>query len=270
MTVQPLSGLPIYTVSGTGPYAVTFGFSAIENVGLLLLQSGVWIDMPEDDWALTSVTPSPTDTFLGGGITLASGAAAALAGRKIRPYRLTPAEQGWRGVAAREVGNERQQDLTVRAVQELQHAMARAVRTTGTNRPIEPKANALLMFDENGQPIAGPDAAELQEATSTIELNVLLSQEARALAQTAASTAVASAQEAGGFAVQAFYDRIAASSSAMAANTALLALGDALVNGIGAFSVDADGNLVVQYNDAVIDDVQIDANGNFLITYEVS
>jgi hypothetical protein len=64
-------------------------------------------------------------------------------------------------------------------------------------------------------------------------------------------------------------DVIAASSAASAANTALLALGQALVNGIGAFSVNTDGELVVQYNDLVVDDLEIDTDGNFLITYEV-
>jgi hypothetical protein len=59
----------------------------------------------------------------------------------------------------------------------------------------------------------------------------------------------------------------AAASSADAANVSLLALGDALANDLGAFSVDADGDLSVSYNGNSITDIEINADGNLLMTY---
>jgi len=61
--------------------------------------------------------------------------------------------------------------------------------------------------------------------------------------------------------------KAAASSSADAANVSLLALGDALANDLGAFSVDGDGDLLVSYNGNSITDIEIDASGNLLMTY---
>lgn len=270
MTVQPLSGFPIYTVSGTGPYAVQFGFSQLAHVRLSLLENGIWVDMEEGDWALTAATPSPTDTYIGGAITLTSAAATTLAGHKIRPYRLTQLEQGWRGIGAREVGNERQHDATARAVQELQDQMARTLRMTGVAFPFHPTPGALIVFNAESQPVSGPDSEVLLEGVATIEANVTLSQEARAAAEAAAGQSAAHRDTASGHAADAGNQAAAAASSAAGANTSLLALGQVLVNGIGAFSVNADGELVVQYNDLLIDDMEIDADGNFLITYEVS
>lgn len=59
-----------------------------------------------------------------------------------------------------------------------------------------------------------------------------------------------------------------ASSHADAANTSLLALGEALLNGLGAFSVNEDGDLLVAYNSAVITNIEIDGSGDLLMTYE--
>jgi hypothetical protein len=59
----------------------------------------------------------------------------------------------------------------------------------------------------------------------------------------------------------------ASASSAAASSANLLALGEALVNGISAFSVDANGDLSVSYNSAIITNIVIDANGDMQITY---
>jgi hypothetical protein len=62
-------------------------------------------------------------------------------------------------------------------------------------------------------------------------------------------------------------DAASASSHAAAANTSLLALGDALLNVLGAFSIDANGDLIVSYNSAAITGIEIDAAGDLIMTY---
>lgn len=70
-----------------------------------------------------------------------------------------------------------------------------------------------------------------------------------------AATATASAQAA------------SAASAASAANTALLALGNAIANGVGAFSTDADGNLIGSYNTPTVTSMSINASGELLVVY---
>jgi hypothetical protein len=59
----------------------------------------------------------------------------------------------------------------------------------------------------------------------------------------------------------------ASSSSASAASLALLALSDVLSNGIGAFSVDADGDLNVSYNESTVTNITINSSGELIVTY---
>lgn len=79
-------------------------------------------------------------------------------------------------------------------------------------------------------------------------------------AQSHATAAATSATQAGNQAT-------ASMSAAQAANAALLALGNALANGIGAFFVDGDGNLIAEYNAPTVTGMTIDGNGNLLVTY---
>ncbi|MGY6704712.1 hypothetical protein [Roseinatronobacter sp.] len=62
----------------------------------------------------------------------------------------------------------------------------------------------------------------------------------------------------------------AAQSSANAASATLLTLGDALLNDLGAFSVDENGDLVVSFAGNTIETIDINAEGDLLMTYEVS
>lgn len=58
-----------------------------------------------------------------------------------------------------------------------------------------------------------------------------------------------------------------ANSSATAANLSLLALSDVLSNGIGAFSVDNNGDLSVSYNTPTVSSLTINSSGELLVTY---
>lgn len=58
-----------------------------------------------------------------------------------------------------------------------------------------------------------------------------------------------------------------ASSSRDAANAALLTLSSVLANGVGAFSVNADGDLIASWNSPTVTNIAIDANGDLIVTY---
>jgi len=82
----------------------------------------------------------------------------------------------------------------------------------------------------------------------------------KAAAANSASTAAANSAAAGNSAVT-------AAGSATAANTALLALGNVLANGIGALQTDVNGELIVSYNSPTVTSMAIDAAGNLMVTY---
>jgi|GEM_PF-2433605 len=83
-----------------------------------------------------------------------------------------------------------------------------------------------------------------------------------------AGDAVALAADAGASAAAPY--AAAAQSSALAASTTLLTLGDALLNDLGAFAVDEDGDLTVSFVGNTIDTIDINAEGDLLMTYEVT
>lgn len=60
---------------------------------------------------------------------------------------------------------------------------------------------------------------------------------------------------------------MASASSATASANNLLGLGAALVHGIAAVSIDANGDLIMQFNSETLTSAEIDANGNLQITY---
>lgn len=88
------------------------------------------------------------------------------------------------------------------------------------------------------------------------------------LSEAAAAQAVIDAGINGAAAAQPF--AAAAQSSANSANAIVLTLGDALLNDLGAFSVDENGDLIVSYIGNTINDIEIDVNGDLLVTYEVA
>ena len=47
----------------------------------------------------------------------------------------------------------------------------------------------------------------------------------------------------------------------------MLALGNAIANGVGAFSTDADGNLIGSYNTPTVTSMSINASGELLVVY---
>lgn len=126
MTVEAWSPTPEYTISGTGPYAIThpYGAGAIKagvrlDTGLLVLNTNEYSVSPEAD-------------EVEGNLTLSAGIAATHAGRKLVIDRVTPDEQGWLAVLGeREAGLAAQLDRIVQAQQELRASIAGAARIRG-------------------------------------------------------------------------------------------------------------------------------------------
>lgn len=89
----------------------------------------------------------------------------------------------------------------------------------------------------------------------------------KALAEGHALASAASASTASAATATASAQAASAASAASAANTALLALGNAIANGVGAFSTDADGNLIGSYNTPTVTSMSINASGELLVVY---
>ena len=146
-------------------------------------------------------------------------------------------------------------------------------------------AQAAFKIDQQGIEASAADALQSQEAArvgaaaaaeSALQAylaqgdaaqQVLLAaaQAADALARKAA--AAASAAEADAKSALAAANAAAAGGAATAANTALLALGNVLANGIGVLQTDINGELIVSYNSPTVTSMAIDAAGNLTVTY---
>lgn len=167
MTVDLKPEVPIYTVAGTGPYGVPFGFASPGDVGLWTwLDDGTLMLVPPEDYSVTPGAPNGTG-FDGGAIHLAAEVASALAGRQIQPVRRTPVEQGWGAAptSSRERGLELQLDRLARGLQEVRHGGGdRSLRLTDPVRPFVPQPNRVIIFDADGQPVPGPDGAAIEHA----------------------------------------------------------------------------------------------------------
>lgn len=105
-------------------------------------------------------------------------------------------------------------------------------------------------------------AAQAAVATQSPVVNA-----AAAAAAVSAINAGAASEQAATASATAATQASAATSSATAANTALLALGNVLANGVGAITVDANGDLSVAYNSPTVTSMAIDGAGNFTVTY---
>lgn len=85
--------------------------------------------------------------------------------------------------------------------------------------------------------------------------------------QVEADRALAERNSAETYAANASGSASAAAGSVTAANQALIALNGAITNGLGVFSVNAQGELIVDYDDGVITNLHINANGELIISY---
>lgn len=189
MTQEVFTPTPLVTISGTGPYTILHGYDDGSLVVAVLDDDTRTVLSPSD------YTVSPVTTSEGGALTLTAGAATTHAGKKLEITRDTVLEQGFAGQTSREVGLEAQLDWIVRAAQDLRRAVKQTLRTSSASIGFLPldRAERVLGFDAEGQPIAGPTfgAIEGAQAAATAAAASATAAAASALAALATETAVA-------------------------------------------------------------------------------
>lgn len=115
MTIEAIEFTAVYTVSGTGPYAIPHGYRSGTDIVVSVLDAGLWVDLSPSSYVI-----SPDAATDGGGVvTLTDATATQYQGETIRLLRTTAIEQGWKGQTAREVGLEAQLDVMTMAIQDL-------------------------------------------------------------------------------------------------------------------------------------------------------
>jgi hypothetical protein len=280
VTIEPIPTQPSYPVSGTGPYAVMIPFAELGDIDLQqVLPNGALVPVDAALWTLAAIGSALTG-YTGGSITLTAPAATELAGRIILPVRRTTVEQGWAGVAAREKGLEAQLDRTAMALQEAQGGVDRAVRTLRPIQPFDAQPGKVLAFDANGHPSNGPDVGDIASAAQFAQESLAARDLARRWATDPQGAPIETGPDrfsalhhsniASQKAADADAAKLQAQSAADAANAALLNIGVALLQDLGAFTVNADGDLIATYAGNVIQNIEINANGELLMTYEVT
>lgn len=165
MTMDAYTPTATYTVSGTGPYAVSWPYRA-GTLSLYVEMGGAMVQM---DAAEFSVSPAESSTS--GNITLTSTAAASRAGLRMHILRSTPSEQGWAGTAGtREKGVEEQLDILTLQLQEHGRDIARSLRTHGAAvDPFSLPDGTVLLWQDGGL-VPGPTAADIADAQENAAL----------------------------------------------------------------------------------------------------
>ncbi|NCM96289.1 MAG: SGNH/GDSL hydrolase family protein [Rhodobacterales bacterium] len=188
MTVEAFVPSELYTVSGTGPYAITHAYRAAEDIRVSVVMG---LDLVPLSAGAFTVTPSGPAN--GGIVTLTSAAATANAGRTLRIDRATATEQGFVGATSREKGVERQLDAMVMAIQENAERGARALviqRGNGETPEIPAiDTDHTIIATAAGGFAQGPSKGEIESAADSALA-------AGASANAAASSAAAAASSA--------------------------------------------------------------------------
>lgn len=188
MTQEVFTPTPLVTISGTGPYTILHGYDTGALV-VAVIDGGTRTVLSTSDYSVT-----PVSTSVGGDLTLTAGAATAHDGKQLEITRDTVIEQGFAGQTSREVGLEAQLDWIVRAAQDLRRAVQQTLRTSSAGigfLPID-RADRVLGFDAQGQPVAGPTfgAIEGSQAAATAAGNSATAAAASAAAAAGVQTQV--------------------------------------------------------------------------------
>lgn len=158
MTVDAWTRTPAYTVSNTGPYAVTHPYRLGAIRVSVMLDTGLLALAPTE----FTVTPEQSDDE--GNVFLSPAAVATHAGRQLIIDRVTPDEQGWLGVQGeREAGLEAQLDRIVQANQELRMRGEGALRIRGVLDAFD-WADGTVPLREGSRVRSGPTAAQIEAA----------------------------------------------------------------------------------------------------------
>jgi hypothetical protein len=124
MTRETFTPSPLYTISGTGPYPITHPYQVATEIVATIFQGTTIVELVYG----TDFTVAPSTSETTGDVTLSSTMATTYAGARLLIRRATVADQGWAGQTARERGLEAQMDAMTQRMQEIDEALARAVK----------------------------------------------------------------------------------------------------------------------------------------------
>lgn len=158
MTIEADTPHEIYTVSGTGPYAIPWPYQA-GTIRAAVAVNGVYTEL-----ASTAFTVSPA-SGASGNVTLKGGQASTHAGRPLLIRRLTLAEQGWEAqIGAREAGLEAQLDQTVMKLQEIEKDLLGTLRVATNAQPIISMPVGRVPIWDGTKFVPGPSATDIANA----------------------------------------------------------------------------------------------------------
>lgn len=163
MSVEAWTVTPEYTITGTGPYAITHPYTAGAIRAYVRLDTGL-LALNISEFAV-----DPEASGIEGNLTLTPTAASAHAGRTLIIDRVTPDEQGWLAVLGeREAGLAAQLDRMVQADQELRARGAGALRIRGELDAFD-WAEGTVPILEGGKVRSGPSATAIAAAQAHAE-----------------------------------------------------------------------------------------------------
>lgn len=158
MTTEAWTIAPVYTVAGTGPYAIPHPYAA-GAIQAFVTVAGARVLLSSVNYTLT-----PTAAAATGNLFLTPAAAATHAGRPLTIDRRTPDEQGWVGLQGeREKGLEAQLDRLTQSIQEVRRDAGGAVRIRGELRSFDWVIGTMPIRTADGV-ISGPTADQIAGA----------------------------------------------------------------------------------------------------------
>lgn len=168
--VESFEVTPTYTVSGPGPYRVSHGFMAADELVVSVSDGSNLITLPASDYSV-----DPASSYVAGDLTLTVDAAATYNGWTLYIDRDTDIAQGWAAAeTAREKGIANQLARLIMVDQDLRRFIGNALRTLPQDGPIQPissrpadRAGRLIVWNDDGtaivESVRGDDLAEVAE-----------------------------------------------------------------------------------------------------------
>ncbi len=168
MTREVFTPSPLYTIATAGPYPITHPYQVDTEIACTIFQGTTIVELLNG----TDFTVAPTSSETTGDVTLSAGIFATYTGASLLIRRISVADQGWAGQTARESGLEAQLDAITQRLQEIDEAVARAIKLPKDAAPELPLDTSGLFLGFNisnhlfaGVPIAAPSLVTPYMAT---------------------------------------------------------------------------------------------------------
>lgn len=162
MTRETYTQSPLYTISGTGPYAIIHPYQVDTEIKVTIFDGTTVMELDPAEYTVAPISSETT-----GDVTIGSDTATTYAGASLLIRRETVSGQGWAGQTARERGLEAQLDALTQRIQEIDEAVARAVKIpegTINELPLV-YSSSYLAFDESQNLITSAGLAETPVST---------------------------------------------------------------------------------------------------------